>query len=204
MGQITLENINLSNNHEDTKITIFLTGELTMQLSSDISRDLLEIESNNRDNNIFNPIQLIINSPGGDLYSSWMLCDIMNLMKTPIHTIGFGQVASAGIMIFMNGTKGTRAATINTQFMSHRYTLALEASHQNIMSQDKEFKRIHTRIVDHYKKCTGLPQKTIASKLLTEHDVWLTALDCKKYNICDIILDVDNFDKIKHRRQKNG
>lgn len=166
---------------------LILADELKIDQASELVKRLLEIEHRNSQTGEYNKIQMIINSPGGDLYSAWMICDIMDQMKTPIETFGLGQVASAGIFIFMNGTKGLRKATVNTQFMSHRYSIGIQANHADLMAQRHELDRTHDRIVNHYMKCTGLSKTKIEQTLLTEHNVWLDAEECKKLNICDII-----------------
>lgn len=185
-------------------ITLFLLGEINLASAGELARTLIDIENDNQENESFEPIQLIINSPGGDLYSSWMVCDIMATMQTPIHTYGLGQVASGGFMIFMNGTQGERKATTNTQFMSHRYSMAWEGTHANIKSQQPELDRLHQRIINHYRKNTGLSEKDIVKHLLTEHDVWLTADECKKFNVCDQVLDMNIFPKITKKVKKNA
>lgn len=180
---------------------LFLTGELKIDIATALVQDLMKLEARNRDNNDFRPITLIINCPGGDLYSGWMIVDWMDQMQTPIETFALGQAASAGLMIFMNGTKGLRKATPNTQFMSHRYSIGIEASHADIIAQRNELDRTHDRIINHYIKCTGLPQKVVEDDLLVEHNVWLDAKQCKKYNICDVITN-DYFGK-KNKKNKN-
>jgi ATP-dependent Clp endopeptidase proteolytic subunit ClpP len=144
------------------------------------------------------PIRLIINSPGGDLQASQMICDVMDEIETPVSTCAYGQACSGGLMIFMNGTKGTRTATTSTQFMSHRFIMGMEGSHTEFKIRYKEMDRIHERLVQHYAKCTGLTAKRIEKELLNDHDVWLTSEDCKKFGIVDLIRDNNrNFDRKK-------
>jgi ATP-dependent Clp protease protease subunit len=168
-------------------VTMFLVGEIKIDNATELCYKLKSVETYNRLNDKCIPIELYINSPGGDLYSSWMICDVMNNMSTPIQTIGMGQVASGGLIVFMNGVKGWRIATPNTQFMSHRFIAGVEASHHDLKHQQVEWNRTHERIIQHYKRCTGLNEKVIEKELLPEHNVWLTAEDCLKYKICDLI-----------------
>jgi len=51
----------------------------------------------------------------------------------------------------------------------------------------KEFELTQVRMVNHYKECTGLSEDEIRANLLPAHDVWLTAEDAKRLNICDSI-----------------
>lgn len=168
-------------------IPLFMVGEIKPDMATDLCFKLKSIETYNRLHQTMIPIELYINSPGGDLYSSWMICDIMDSMQTPIQTIGMGQVASGGLIVFMNGIKGWRTATPNTNFMSHRFIAGTEASHHDLKQQQVEWDRTHDRIIQHYKRCTGLSSKVIEKELLPEHNVWLSADDCLKLGICDII-----------------
>lgn len=185
----------IENNLEIINDTLFLTGEIKIDVATTLVQNMMSIEARNRDlenngiiqSNEYPILTIIINSPGGDLNAGWMICDLMDQMKTPIETFALGQAASAGLMIFMNGTKGLRKATPNTQIMSHRYSIGLEISHADIKSQMPELDRIHERIINHYIKCTGLSRKKILKELLTEHNVWLDATECKNLNICDVV-----------------
>lgn len=174
-------------NNELINDTLFLTGELKVDVATDLVQSMMQIEARNRDQDNFPLLTIIINSGGGDLAAGWMICDLMDQMKTPIETFALGQAASAGLMIFMNGTKGLRKSTPNTQFMSHRYSIGLEVTHSDLVAQMPELERIHDRIINHYIKCTGLNKKKILKDLLNEHNVWLDAEECKKFNICDVV-----------------
>lgn len=205
--QIELPFISQSGGQLPDVFTLFLTGEINTQNATELCEKLKYIETLNRlnQNNHVIPVELVINSPGGDLFSSWMICDVMNSMNTPVQTVAMGQVASGGLLIFMNGLKGWRLSTPNTQFMSHRFITSLQASHHELKNQQLEWDRIHRRIIDHYKRCTGLTEKAILKELLPEHDVWLTAEECHKLGICDII-DTSRHqpdDKIKRQSKKN-
>lgn len=186
----------------DDVSTLFLTGEINIAIATEICKELMFIEAKNQEADSYPPVQLIINTPGGDLYSTWMICDIMSMMRTPIHTIGLGQVASGGFIIFMHGTHGGRVATTNTQFMSHIFSMANEANYSNMKAQRSELDRTHSRIVDHYVRSTGLTAKKVEEHLLTEHDVWLSAEECKKFNICDLV--VQSYEQIPIKRKSKS
>lgn len=51
------------------------------------------------------PIYLFINTNGGSAYSAWALYDIIRQSKTPVYTVALGYCMSAGLQIFMAGTK---------------------------------------------------------------------------------------------------
>jgi ATP-dependent protease ClpP protease subunit len=54
----------------------------------------------------------------------------------------------------------------------------------------KEFELTQKRMIEHYKKSTGLDEARIKESLLPPHDVWLSADEALLYHICDHIADV--------------
>jgi ATP-dependent protease ClpP protease subunit len=54
----------------------------------------------------------------------------------------------------------------------------------------REFELSSERMLEHYKKCTGLTEKKIREVLLPAEDVWLSAEEAKKYGIADKIVEV--------------
>ena len=54
----------------------------------------------------------------------------------------------------------------------------------------KEMELTTERMINHYKKCTGLTEKKIRKFLLPPQDVWLSAEEAKALKLCDKIEDV--------------
>ncbi len=130
-------------------------------------------------------LTLIINSPGGDLNSAFALIDIMKGSKIPIHTLGLGQISSCGLLTFMAGQKGYRAITPNTSILSHQYSWGSFGKEHELIARVKEFDLTGERMLNHYKKCTGLSEKVIKEVLMPPQDVWLNSREAVKYGIAD-------------------
>lgn len=135
-------------------------------------------------------LTLIINSPGGDMTAAFALIDIMNGSTIPVHTLGIGQISSCGILTFMSGAKGHRLLTPNTSILSHQWSWGSNGKSHELVAITREFKLTDERMLIHYKRCTGLDEKTIKKVLLPAHDVWLTASEAVKYGIADKIKKV--------------
>ena len=132
-------------------------------------------------------LTLGICSPGGDLNACFALVDVMKGSKIPIRTIGMGMIASCGLLRFISGEKGRRILTPNTSILSHQYSWGSYGKEHELFAQVKEYDLTTERIVNHYKKCTGLNEKDIRKYLLPPHDVWLSAKEAKKLGLCDAI-----------------
>ena len=70
-----------------------------------------------------------IHSPGGSLFQAWRIVGIMEVWKAKgmlIETRCYGFAASAGFILFVNGTPGHRFASATAELMWHElYTFAM-------------------------------------------------------------------------------
>jgi ATP-dependent Clp protease protease subunit len=130
---------------------------------------------------------LMICSEGGDLSTAFALIDVMRNSKIPIKTVGLGQVASCGLLIFLSGAAGRRVLTANTSILSHQFSWGSEGKAHELFATIKEFELVQQRMVNLYKETTGLDEKTIKTVLLPAQDVYLSAEEALEYNICDAI-----------------
>jgi len=135
-------------------------------------------------------LNLIICSPGGDLNAAFALVDTMRGSAIPIRTIGLGQIASAGLMVFIAGEKGQRLLTPNTSILSHQYSWGAFGKEHELFATIKEFDLTTKRMIAHYKKCTGLKEDQIREVLLPPQDMWLSAVEAKKLGLCDDVKDL--------------
>lgn len=135
-------------------------------------------------------LNLIICSPGGDLNAAFALIDTMRGSAIPVRTIGLGQIASAGLMIFIAGEKGNRILTPNTSILSHQYSWGAFGKEHELFATVKEFDLTTKKMVSHYKKCTGLQEKKIREILLPPQDIWLSPSEAKDLGICDHVKEL--------------
>jgi len=133
---------------------------------------------------------LMICSAGGDWEPTFALIDVMRSSDIPIKTVGLGQIASCGLMIFLTGHPGRRVLTPNTSILSHQYTWGTEGKAHELFAVAKEFHLTQTRMLNLYKETTELSEAVIKEKLLPAHDVWLSADEALELNICDYISDL--------------
>lgn len=128
---------------------------------------------------------LMICSEGGDLQSAFALIDVMYNSSVPIKTVGLGQIASSGLLIFMAGTKGRRILTPNTSILSHQFSWQNEGKVHELFATMREYELTHTRMIEHYRRCTGVDDATIREYLLPAQDRWLSSEEALELKICD-------------------
>ena len=130
---------------------------------------------------------LMICSYGGNLSEAFALIDTMNASSIPIKTVGLGQIASSGLLIFMAGSSGRRVLTPNTSILSHQFSWHNEGKVHELFATMREYELTQTRMIEHYKSCTKLDDATIREYLLPAQDKWLSAEEAMRLNICDKI-----------------
>ena len=179
-------------NETDKKVNILssfamIFSEITDEVAAEVVEFILTSNFSPKEDKP-EVLNLIICSPGGSLHPTFAIIDVMASSRIPIRTIGLGQIASAGLMIFLAGEKGQRILTPNTSIMSHRWSSGSDSqkSHE-LWALQKEHNLTSNRMFAHYKKCTGLSDKIIRDKLLPPEDVYLSAQEALKLKICDSV-----------------
>ena len=95
---------------------IFLTGEVNDQSASLVIAQMLFLESENPDKDIY----FYINSPGGSVSAGMGIYDTMKFIRPKVCTICVGLAASMGALLLSSGEKGRRYALPHSRVMIHQ------------------------------------------------------------------------------------
>jgi len=132
------------------------------------------------------PIELWINSPGGLMSEMFALYDIIQTLKNPIHTVGFGLACSAAGLILACGDK--RYATKHCFFMSHLGSASAEGDLFTMEDQVAFSKRYYNLWLELMEQNTNKNKawwkRTLESK---RRELWLNATEMKECGIIDDI-----------------
>lgn len=183
-----MSKLNLQLKEEQSKHSFFLLmEEITLSSVKQATEWLFEANFTEERPDMLN---MIITSPGGDLNAAFALIDTMRGSAIPVRTIGLGQIASAGLMIFIAGEKGHRVLTPNTSILSHQYSWGAFGKEHELFATVKEFDLTTKKMISHYKKCSGLSEAKIREILLPPQDMWLSPQEAKKLGLCDEVKDL--------------
>ena len=178
---------------DDSEADLYKSGIYLFMdnVNADSCKDAIEfILKQNAEKKRKKRLQFMIASPGGGMPECFALIDVMKGSKIPIHTVGLGLIASCGLLLFISGEQGHRILTPNTSILSHQFSWGNYGKEHELFAQVKEFELSTKRMLDHYKKCTGLDEEQIREHLLPPEDVWLSAKEAKKLGICDQVKSV--------------
>lgn len=162
---------------------ILLSGGIDKELAEKVIRQLLVLESDSD-----KPIYLFINSPGGDVSSGFAIFDTIRFINAPVYTIGAGDVASAGALIFLASPKERRLSLPNSSFLIHQPLISGVykgvATDVEIFATEMEKTRakINKIIADE----TGTPLEKVEKD--TDRDYWLTSEEALEYGLVGKII----------------
>ena len=95
---------------------IFLVGSVDDHMANLIVAQLLFLESENPDKDIY----LYINSPGGAVNAGLAIYDTMQFVQPDVSTVCIGQAASMGALILAGGAKEKRHSLPHSRIMIHQ------------------------------------------------------------------------------------
>ncbi len=161
---------------------IMLSGEVNDQVASTIVAQLLFLEAQDPDKDIY----FYINSPGGVITSGLSMFDTMNYIKPDIVTICMGQAASMGAFLLACGTAGKRYALPNARIMIHQPSGGAQGQSTDIQIQAQEIQRLKDTLNEVLAEKTGKTAKRIEKD--TERDNFMSAKEAVEYGLIDKIL----------------
>ena len=161
---------------------VFLVGPVTEVTANLIVAQLLFLESENPDKDIF----FYINSPGGSVSAGLAIYDTMQFIKPDVSTLCVGQAASMGALLLASGDAGKRFALPNSRVMIHQPMGGFQGQATDIEIHAKEILYLRERLNEILAKHSKQPIEVIRRD--TERDFFLGAEDAVKYGLVDKVL----------------
>ncbi|EPC7253386.1 ATP-dependent Clp endopeptidase proteolytic subunit ClpP [Cronobacter sakazakii] len=161
---------------------IFLTGQVEDQMANLIVAQMLFLEAENPEKDIY----LYINSPGGVITAGMSIYDTMQFIQPDVSTICMGQAASMGAFLLTAGTKGKRFCLPNSRVMIHQPLGGYQGQATDIEIHAREILKVKARMNELMAQHTGQPLEQIERD--TERDRFLSAGEAVEYGLVDSIM----------------
>ncbi|CZF77366.1 MULTISPECIES: ATP-dependent Clp endopeptidase proteolytic subunit ClpP [Grimontia] len=162
---------------------IFLTGQVEDHMANLVVAQLLFLESENPDKDIF----LYINSPGGSVTAGMSIYDTMQYIKPDVSTVCMGQACSMGAFLLAGGAKDKRYCLPNSRVMIHQPLGGFQGQASDIQIHAQEIltikQKLNTLLAEH----TGQPLEVIERD--TDRDNFMAAQDAVDYGLVDAVLN---------------
>ncbi|NRA59312.1 MAG: ATP-dependent Clp endopeptidase proteolytic subunit ClpP [Psychrobium sp.] len=161
---------------------IFLVGPVEDNMANVIVAQLLFLEAENPDKEIF----LYINSPGGSVTAGMSIYDTMQFIKPKVSTVCIGQAASMGAFLLAGGEKGMRHCLPNSRVMIHQPLGGFQGQASDIAIHAQEIlgikNKLNTLLAEHCDQPLEVVEKD------TDRDNFMSSQQALEYGLIDSIL----------------
>jgi ATP-dependent Clp protease, protease subunit len=161
---------------------IFLLGEVEDHMANLVVAQMLFLESENPDKDIY----LYINSPGGVVTAGLAIYDTMQFIKPDVSTLCIGQAASAAALLLCAGASGKRYCLPNSRVMIHQPLGGYRGQATDIEIHARETLTIRERLNSIMANHTSKTPDEIMRD--TERDNFMSATEANDYGLIDKVL----------------
>jgi ATP-dependent Clp protease, protease subunit len=167
---------------------VFLGTALDESVANLIIAQLLHLEGEDMDR----PVNLYINSPGGDMTALFAVYDAMQFLGPPVHTVCVGQACSAAAVLLAAGAEGHRMALPNARILIHQPHGGAQGQSTDMEIQVREMVAMRERMIDILVERTSQTRERIVADI--DRDYILRGEEAVAYGLVDEV--------IAHRRPR--
>jgi len=163
--------------------TVLFHGSVGQSTSKRATKKLEFLASKSKE-----PITIVLNSVGGDVYDGLLLYDtIKNLVTNgiPIVCEARGLAASMGAVLLQAGS--VRRATPHTRFLIHEVSTFQWGKTSDIEDQTVELKKVNDMLKEILAERSGKTPQDIED-IWHKTDVWMSAEEAKEFGLVDEVI----------------
>lgn len=176
---------------------LYFSEQVDQKSIHEITKQILEINDDDAFlNDLYNvygigkyeapPIELYIDSYGGQVYQCLGLIGVMETSKTPIHTYVTGCAMSCGFIILISGHR--RFAYKHATPLYHQVSKGMWAPMKTIEEEVKEGKRLQKKLEKLTLSKTKITNKKLKSIYTRKIDWFMTPKEALKLGVIDEII----------------
>jgi ATP-dependent Clp protease, protease subunit len=142
------------------------------------------------------PIRFYINSTGTSWYDgdavgfeteAFAICDTLQYIKPPVHTICLGQAMGTAALILSSGTKGFRASLPHATIVLNQPRTGAQGQATDIQIRAQEVLSNKTAMLAILSRNTGQTPEKLSKDM--DRMFYLTPQEAKEYGLIDIVLE---------------
>jgi len=161
---------------------VFLTDEINDHIASLVTAQLLFLEAEDPDKEIY----LYLNSPGGMVTAGLAIYDTMQYIRPQVSTLCLGQAASMAAVLLAAGARGKRYALPHSRIMIHQPMGGAQGQAADIDIQAREILRIREQINEILARHTGQNVERIQQD--TDRDRFMTGQQAVEFGLVDEVI----------------
>ncbi len=161
---------------------IFLIGPVEDQMANLVVAQMLFLESENPDKDIY----LYINSPGGVVTAGLAIYDTMQFIKPAVSTLCIGQACSIAALLLASGEKAKRRSLPNSRIMIHQPLGGFQGQAADIEIHTKEILKVRHTLNKILAKHTGQNVERLEKD--TDRDNFMGPEEACEYGLIDTVI----------------
>ena len=167
---------------------IFVEGEIDSKKACEFVKEMMLLNTEDSER----PIDVLINSPGGEINSGMLMYDVIQASKAPVRMFCVGKAYSMGAVLFASGKHGR-------YMMPHGELMLHEPLIENCVGgNSSSMKSISDSLLSARRKLNGILAKHTGKsekevEKATSYDHYFSPEESIEFGLCDQIV---GFDKI--------
>ena len=162
---------------------LFIHGEINSEMANRILSEIIYLSEDTE-----TPVNVYINSPGGEVNAGLMIYDLIQDSKMPLNMICTGIAASMAAIIFAGGQPGRRYILPHSKVMIHEPLIS-----GGVGGSATSIKNISESILETRKICNGILAKHTCKSVeeidkATAYDNYMNADEAIEFGICDSVI----------------
>lgn len=174
---------------------IFIEGEIDSEQACEFVKQVLVLNKVNPEK----PINVLINSQGGEIKAGMLMYDVIQSSKAPIRVFCLGKAYSMAAILFASGNHG-RYILPNGELMIHEPLLG-----STVSGNSSSIKSISDTLIDKKNqmnrilaKHTGKPLEVVEEA--TSFDHYFDADESVEFGLCDRIMSFGEMTEVTNER----
>lgn len=165
---------------------IFIEGEIDQESACEFAKKIMVLNEADKEK----PIDVLINSPGGELGAGLLMYDVLQASKTPIRMFCLGRAYSMGAVLFASGNHG-RYMLPHSELMLHEPLLGnkVGGNASSIQSISESLTDAKNKMNQILAKHTGRTQEEIEKA--TRFDHYYSPKESISFGLADEIVSFD-------------
>lgn len=162
---------------------IFLGHPIGGDVANLICAQLLHLAADHAER----PVQLYVNSPGGDIDAALAIYDTMQHIEPPVSTVCMGAAGSVAALLVAGGAAGQRLALPNARFLLHQPGAERQGQISDLLLAADVVERQRRSVEAIVAELVGSTPEQVRAD--TDRDLTLTAAEAVDYGLIDAILE---------------
>jgi ATP-dependent Clp protease protease subunit len=162
--------------------TILLSEQVSKSLAERVNGKLLFLDQEDP----AKPVDLYINSPGGDVDAGFAIYDMVRFISAPVRCISAGLTASAAVIVLLAAPKERRMSLANSRFLMHQPSTGVQGTTADVKIEAREILRMREKINKIIAEETGQSVEKVAKD--TKRNYWIGAEEALEYGLISRIV----------------